>query len=245
MSVWGKIIGGVTGFMTGGPVGAVLGAAMGHAADAGVGRADLTALLGSKEQLFAVSVVVLSAKLAKCDGPVKRAEVDAFKRMFRIPPANMAEVGQLFDQARQDAEGFEAFADRVGQAFADNKAMLEDVLAALFTIARADAPLTRGEVRFLQRVQQGFGLDAAAWERARDGQGPRPQEQSVDPYAILGLPANASDDEVRATWRNLMRENHPDVLLARGVTPEFTKRATDKVAEINNAWDRIKRARKL
>ena len=250
LSVWGKIIGGVTGFMTGGPVGAVLGAAMGHAADSGAGRlaagADLSALLGSKEQLFAVSVVVLSAKLAKCDGPVKRAEVDAFKRMFRIPPENMAEVGQLFDQARQDAKGFEPFADRVGQAFADNRAMLEDVLAALFTIARADAPLTRGEVAFLQRVQVGFGLDAAAWVRARDGQAGRPaQEPGFDPYAILGLPANASDEELRTTWRKLMRENHPDALLARGVTPEFAKRATDKVAEINNAWDRIKRERKL
>lgn len=246
MSFWGKIIGGVTGFMTGGPIGAVLGAAMGHAADSGVGRADLTALLGSKEQLFAVSVVVLSAKLAKCDGPVKRVEIDAFKRMFRIPPENMAEVGQLFDQAREDAQGFEAFADRVGQAFADNKVMLEDVLAALFAIARADAALTRGEVAFLQRVQVGFGLDAAAWERARDGQGPRAQQEpGVDPYSILGLPANATDEEVRATWRKLMRENHPDTLLARGVTPEFSKRATDKVAEINNAWDRIKRARRL
>ena len=246
MSFWGKIIGGVTGFMTGGPIGAVLGAAMGHAADSGVGRADLTALLGSKEQLFAVSVVVLSAKLAKCDGPVKRVEIDAFKRMFRIPPENMAEVGQLFDQAREDAQGFEAFADRVGQAFADNKVMLEDVLAALFAIARADAALTRGEVAFLQRVQVGFGLDAAAWERARDGQGPRAAaENVVDPYAVLGLGAKATDEEVRATWRRLMRENHPDALLGRGVTPEFAKRATDKVAEINNAWDRIKRARRL
>jgi len=246
LSLWGKIIGGVTGFMTGGPIGAVLGAAMGHAADSGVGRADLTALLGSREQLFAVSVVVLSAKLAKCDGPVKRAEIDAFKRMFRIPPANMAEVGQLFDQARQDAQGFEPFADRVGQAFADNKAMLEDVLAALFAIARADAALTRGEVAFLQRVQVGFGLDAAAWERARDGRGPGAAAESVvDPYAVLGLGAQATDEEVRATWRRLMRENHPDTLLGRGVPPELAKRATDKVAEINNAWDRIKRARKL
>ena len=246
LSFWGKIIGGVTGFRTGGPIGAVLGAAMGHAAESGAGRADLAALLGSKDQLFAVSVVVLSAKLAKCDGPVKRAEIDAFKRAFRIPPQNMAEVGQLFDQAREDAQGFEPFADRVGQAFADNKAMLEDVLAALFAIARADAPLTRGEVAFLQRVQLGFGLDAAAWVRARDGHATRPREEpGMDPYATLGLPANASDEEVRATWRRLMRENHPDALLSRGVTPEFAKRAADKVAEINNAWDRIKRARKL
>ena len=75
LSFWGKIIGGVTGFMTGGPIGAVLGAAMGHAAESGAGRADLAALLGSKDQLFAVSVVVLSAKLAKCDGPVCSANL--------------------------------------------------------------------------------------------------------------------------------------------------------------------------
>src|SRR3954466_14722098 len=83
LSLWGKIIGGVAGFMTGGPLGAVMGAALGHAADRGGARgagglfgrpsvreaADLAAMLGSKEQLFAISVVVLAAKLAKCDGP--------------------------------------------------------------------------------------------------------------------------------------------------------------------------------
>jgi DnaJ like chaperone protein len=42
-----------------------------------------------------------------------------------------------------------------------------------------------------------------------------------------------------------MRENHPDALASRGVPKEFIDRATGKVAEINNAWDRIKRERKL
>ncbi|MFL1464174.1 TerB family tellurite resistance protein [Roseococcus sp. DSY-14] len=254
MSFWGKIIGGIAGFATGGPLGAVLGAAAGHAADAGVmgGRlgpnaATLASLLGSKEQLFAISVVVLSAKLAKCDGPVVRAEIDAFKRLFRIPPENMRDVARLFDEARETAEDFEPFADKLGEAFADNKAMLEDVLAALFQIARVDGPLTKGEVRFLQRVQLGFGLRAQEWERARDGQA-RPgagESPGLDPYRVLGLPADATDEQVRAAWRKLMRENHPDTLAARGVPPEFVKRATDKVAEINAAWDRIKRDRKL
>ncbi len=254
MSFWGKIIGGIAGFATGGPLGAVLGAAAGHAADAGAFRrrvtpdaAGLAAMLGSKEQLFAVSVVVLSAKLAKCDGPVVREEIDSFKRLFRIPPENMRDVARLFDQAREDSDGFEPFADRLGEAFADNRMMLEDVLGALFQIARADGPLTRGEVRFLQRVQQGFGLDATAWERARDGRGRMTSAgpPGVDPYQVLGIPPQASDEEVRATWRKLMRENHPDALAARGVPAEFIRRATDKVAEINAAWDRIKRERRL
>ncbi len=251
MSFWGKIIGGIAGFATGGPLGAVLGAAAGHAADAGVmgGRlgpnaATLASLLGSKEQLFAISVVVLSAKLAKADGPVVREEIDAFKRLFRIPPANMKDVAQLFDEARETSDGYEPFADKLGEAFADNRAMLEDVLSALFQIARADGPLTKGEVRFLQRVQTGFGLQSREWERARDGER-RPDSTGLDAYAVLGLPADATDEQVRAGWRKLMRENHPDTLAARGVPPEFVKRATDKVAEINAAWDRIKRERKL
>src|SRR5579859_6707468 len=106
MGYWGKVIGGVTGFAMGGPLGAVVGAALGHAADAGAiptmrlpfgaappgvgwSPARVAALLGRKDQLFAISVVVLSAKLAKCDGAVKRAEIDAFKRSFRIPPQSV------------------------------------------------------------------------------------------------------------------------------------------------------------
>ncbi|TCZ53384.1 TerB family tellurite resistance protein [Roseicella aquatilis] len=266
MGLWGKIIGGVAGFMTGGPLGAVMGAALGHAADQGGGRgtsglfgrpsvreaADLAAMLGSKEQLFAISVVVLAAKLAKCDGAVKREEIDAFKRLFRIPPESLREVGQLFDQARDSADDYRPFAQRLGEAFQDNKGMLEDVLNALFQIARADGPLTKSEVAFLQGVQVGFRLDSTSWERARDnrtqggggGSGPTMQT-GPDPYAVLGVPKSSTDEAVRLAWRRLMRENHPDSLAARGVPPEFVKRATDKVAEINAAWDRIKRERKL
>ncbi|MGG5810377.1 TerB family tellurite resistance protein [Falsiroseomonas sp. CW058] len=261
MSVWGKILGGVGGFLTGGPLGAVVGAALGHAADQGAltggriapGAADLAALLGNRETLFAISVIVLSAKLAKADGPVKRQEIDAFKAMFRIPPENLREVGQMFDKAREDGEGWEPFAERLGEAFADNRAMLEDVLAALFYIARADGPVTRGELPVLQGIHLRFGLDAAAWDRAKAGSpasgggggAVEQQQKTDDAYATLGLTAAATDEEVRLAWRKLMRENHPDALAARGVPPDFVARATQKVAEINAAWDRIKRQRGL
>ncbi len=256
MSIWGKLLGGVAGFVTGGPLGAVMGAALGHAADQGPGgrvapgAADLAALLGNKETLFAISVIVLSAKLAKADGPVQRAEIDAFKAMFRIPPQNMREVAQMFDEARRDTGGWEPFAERLGEAFADNRAMLEDVLAALFYIARADGPMTKGELRVLQGVHQRFGLDTAAWDRAKGGQAgqggaAQRRVEEIDAYAVLGLPATATDEEVRLAWRKLMRENHPDGLAARGVPAEFVDRATRKVADINAAWDRIKRQRGL
>jgi DnaJ like chaperone protein len=239
----------------------MVGMAMGHAADEGLlskgaqrfmpGGADLAAMLGNRETLFAISVIVLSAKLAKVDGPVKREEIDAFKRSFRIPPENLSEVAQLFDRARDSAEGFEPFAERLGESFADNRGMLEEVLAALFHIARADGPVNNAELGFLKQVHLALGLDRLAWERAKEG---RPAgtgntteatPTEADAYLVMGVSRAASDDELRAAWRKLMRENHPDSLAARGVPAEFVKRATDKVAEINAAWDRIKRERGL
>ena len=259
MGYWGKIIGGVAGFAMGGPMGAVVGAALGHAADSGAlphmqlpfgqnaawNPARVAAMFNRRDQLFAISSVVLSAKLAKCDGPVKREEIAAFKRYFRIPPESVRDIGRLFDQARDSADGFEAYAKQLGDAFADNRGVLEDVLAALFGIARADGPVNGREQDFLLRTHRGFGLDQVAWDRARGGTPRQPASDEPDPYATLGVSRSASAEELRATWKRLMRDNHPDSLAARGVPAEFIARASDKVARVNAAWDRIKRERGL
>lgn len=252
LSLWGKIIGGMAGFAMGGPFGAVMGAALGHAADGGTTRVqdidprpELAAQIQNKDQLFSIGVIVLSAKLAKSDGPVKREEIDAFKRVFRIPDENMRDVGLLFDRAREEAGGFETFATRMGVVFADTPHMLEEVLTALHHIARADGPLTRGEAIFLAKVRRSFRLDEAAGERASTGRAAPPEPIGVDPYSVLGVPQGASDTEVRQAWRQLMREHHPDSLAAKGVSEELVRGATRRVADINAAWDRIKRARNL
>jgi DnaJ like chaperone protein len=256
MGYWGKLLGGAAGLVMGGPFGAVMVAALGHAADQGalprfkmpsfgLNQARIAAMLGGRDQLFAVGVVVLSAKLAKCDGVVVREEIDAFKRQFRIPPNAVRDVGRMFDAARDSTDGYEGYAGQLGDAFADNPGVLEDVLTALFAIARADAPINRRELDFLGRVHRRFGLSPIAWDRA-SGVAPRFRpEPTDDAYAVIGVPRTATDEEVRAAWKALVRANHPDSLASRGVPPEFIASATDKVAGINAAWDRIKRERGL
>lgn len=265
MSYWGKLLGGVAGFAMGGPLGAIMGAALGHGADrgglaglgvntgpgsflgGGFGPARLAASLGNRDQLFAVAVVVLSAKLAKADGPVNRAEIDAFKTHFRIPPDSVRDIGRLFDQARESAEGYEEYARELGRGFAESKGLLEDVLAALFAIARADKPLTVAEHDMLRAVHNAFGLDNLAWDTARGAAAHRaPATAPIgDAYTTLGTTSDATPEQLRAAWLRLMRENHPDSLAAKGVPAEFIARASDKVARINAAWDRIKRERGL
>jgi DnaJ like chaperone protein len=268
--LWGKIIGGVAGFAVGGPAGAVMGAALGHAADSGaipqiqkglkgflpgnlgsssapLNSARLAAMLGQREQLFAIAAVSLSAKLAKCDGPVNRAEIDAFKRAFHVPPQNVPTVGRLFDEARKSPAGYEPFAEELALAFeSDNRVVLEEVLRSLFVIARADGPLNAAETRFLTEVHQRLRLDRFAWDQAMHGTQDRARNSTEgDPYLELGLTRAATNDELREARKRLMRENHPDSLAARGVPPEFVARATERAARVNAAWDRIKRERGL
>ena len=260
MSYWGKLLGGVAGFVLGGPLGAMVGAAMGHAADGGLpkldlrhllgadafGPARLAASLGQRDQLFALAVVVLSAKLAKCDGAVNRAEVDAFKRQFRIPPESVRDIGRVFDEARESPQGYETYAAELGRAFADNKSLLEDVLTALFNIARADRGLVVAEHEMLRQIHHLFGLDHLAWDQARGAAArPEPGQAAADAYAVLGVSKDATAESMRAAWLRQVRESHPDRLTAQGVSPDLVARAGDRVARINAAWDRIKRDRGL
>lgn len=261
MSYWGKIIGGTAGFFVGGPYGAVIGAALGHAADTGsvehlrrpfvqsssFSPTKFASLLGRRDEVFAISVTVLAARLSKCDGPVNRREIDAFKRHFRIPPESSHQIARLYDQARDNTEPFEPYAAQLAESFSDNRAVREQVLLALFSIARADAPLNDVERDFLFRVFRQLRLDQGAWDRAlgERAQAPTSEADPNEAYRELGVSASASAAEIRAAWKKLVRENHPDSLAARGVPADFIARATDKVARINAAWDRVKRERGL
>ncbi len=241
--IWGKIIGGAAGFAVGGPLGALVGAVAGHAVDRlRAGPTDDAGADQARETAFTIAVIALSAKMAKADGRVTREEVDAFKRIFQVPPDEMKNVGRVFDLARKSASGFEPYARQVARMFQSNPAVLEELLDALFMIARADQVMHPAEISFLKEISRIFGFDDATFERIRAGHA---GADAADPYAILGVSRDVGDDEVRAAWRKLIRENHPDTLIAQGMPEDFIAVATDKMAVINAAWDQIREQRGL
>lgn len=241
--IWGKLIGGAAGFALGGPLGALVGVAGGHVVD----RLRASQAGGEPEEetrqvAFTIAVIALSAKMAKADGRVTRDEIDAFKRLFRVPPGETANVGRVFDLARKDARGYEPYARQVGRMFARQPAVLEELLEALFLIAEADGVVHPAEIEYLRGVAGIFGFDEATFERIRAG---RAGAGGPDPYAVLGVAPDASDDDVRAAWRRLVRETHPDRLIAQGMPQDFIDVATGKMAAVNAAWDRIRTQRGL
>ncbi len=193
---------------------------------------------------FTIAVLALGAKMAKADGTVTRDEVTAFRRIFTFPQGEEAHAAHVFNLARQDVAGFDAYARKIARLFnpegrklcADDHHVLVDILEALFQIALADGSYHAGEDAFLTHVADAFGLDEACFRivRARLVEGaPR------DPYDVLGLPQGAPRDEARKAWKALVRDTHPDVMQARGVPPEAMKLAERRMQLINEAWREI------
>ncbi len=233
MSVWGKVSGAAAGLVVGGPVGALVGALAGHFlvdrdSDPGV--------------TFTIAVVALAGKMARADGAATEKEFEIFHQIFGVPPQEEANVRRVFNLARQDIAGFEYYAGQIAQLFRDNPAVLEDVLDTLFEIAKADGVLHPCEAKFLERVAEIFGFAPNEYRRIRASHF---APELTDPYVILGVSYAADDEEIRQTFRRLVRENHPDSLIARGVPAEFIRLATDKLAAINGAYEKIRAERGL
>ncbi|HEX2760555.1 MAG TPA: TerB family tellurite resistance protein, partial [Rhizomicrobium sp.] len=158
----------------------------------------------------------------------------------QVPPQEENNVRRIFNLARQDVAGYEAYAGQIARLFRDNPALLEDVLDGLFEIAKADGVLHPAEAQFLERVADIFGFAPNEFRRIRASHF---APELTDPYVILGVSYNAGVEEIRQTYRRLVRENHPDSLIARGVPEEFLKLANDKLAAINTAYEAIQKER--
>ena len=186
---------------------------------------------------FTIAIIALGAKMAKADGLVTRDEVTAFRRIFAIPPGEEQNAARVFNLARQDIAGFDAYASKIRAMFrAHDRDILIDLLEGLFHISMADGHYHDGEDLFLAEVARRFDLDERCFNQLRarlvDG-APR------DPYEVLGVPHDAPLDQIRAAWRAAVKSSHPDIMLARGVPPEALKLAEGRLQAINEAWEAI------
>jgi DnaJ like chaperone protein len=188
---------------------------------------------------FSIGMIALSAKMAKADGVVSESEIAAFKQVFHVPERELSAVARVFNLAKQDVAGFEAYAAQMAKLFEPASSVLEDVLDGLFHIAKADGAFHPGEHGFLEQVAEAFGFSAADFARIRA----RHVVVKDDPYLILGVGHDAGLDEIKARYRVLVRENHPDRHIAAGVPQEMIELATERLQVINEAYDRIVRER--
>jgi DnaJ like chaperone protein len=190
---------------------------------------------------FTAAIVGLGAKLAKADGLVTTDEVAAFSRVFRVEPQDEASMRRVFNIARQTVLGYESYAKRIAKRYSQRPCLLEGVLDGLFRIAASDGTITAEELDYLHSVSGHFGFSEDTFRRIKASHlGP----DGDDPYLVLGVRHDATFEEVRAAYRRLMLENHPDTMAgAKSAPREFEPVAHEKSAAITTAYARIRAER--
>ena len=237
MSIWGSLIGGAIGLSFGGPLGMLLGSFIGGR----ISKARSSIRHSSFQQnqeIFAISLIVLSAKLSKADGQVSREELIAVKDKLKIPESELDQVGKIFNKAKEESAGYEPYAKQIAEVYRGNINVLEEVINTLFYIAEADGHVSDNELMMIEDIAKIFGLNETQINGIKES---RKSSDKLNPYIVLESKPEDSLEAIRKRYIKLSKEHHPDLLLSKGVPQEVIDESKAKMRAVNSAWDQIQK----
>lgn len=250
---YGKWIGGLMGFVTMGPLGALAGFAIGSLFD-NANENDMETSGSQNEYAgqrnsFLFSMLVMASYIIRADGRIMHSEMEFVRNFLRN---NFGEVAvsegeqilmNLFEQRKQmDKSNPMAFKNTIhecGAQIASNMSYEErlQLLRFLTQIAQSDGNVCKEEIEALKEVALAMGLSYQEVESMLNMRG-----KSLDEaYKVLEISPNVSDDEIRAAYKKMVLKHHPDRVATLG--EDIRKAAEEKLQDINNAKERIYKAR--
>lgn len=187
---------------------------------------------------FPTMLIALSAAVMKADGKVLRSELDFVKAFFA------QQFGPQFNQ--QHLKTLKQFLDSgeipLAKICQDLKMRLQpevrvQLLHYLFGISKADGDVSDSEIRMIKHIADMMGVSNVDFESVKNM-----FYRNVDSdYKVLGIEANASDDEVKKAYRKMAIKFHPDKVAQMG--EEYQKGAKEKFQKVQESYDAIKKRR--
>ena len=237
MSIWGSLIGGFVGFSFAGPIGALIGSMIGGRISS-ARRSGFRQNFARSQQMFAISLIILTAKLSKADGHVSKEELVAVKQKLKIPEHEIDQVGKIFNKAKEDSLGYEPYAQQIAQIYQRQPAVLDEVVNILFYVAEADGEVSEPELIMIKNIANIFGLNASQFNGIKES---RKSSDKLNPYVVLGCDSSDDFATIRKKYLKLSKEHHPDVLVSKGVPKEVIEESKKKMRAINSAFDKIEK----
>ena len=237
MSIWGSLLGGVIGFSFGGPFGALLWSFLGWK----ISKLNSSKTIGNQQnsqEVFALSLIILSAKLSKADGHVSKEELIAVKDKLQIPDSEIDQVAKIFNKAKDESTGYEPYAKQIAEIFRGNLNVLEEVVNILFYIAEADGHVSNDEETMIANIAYIFGLSQKQYQSIKES---RKTSDKLNPYIVLESQPTDDLKTIRKNYIKLSKEHHPDLLISKGVPVEVINESKNKMRSINAAWDQVQK----
>jgi DnaJ like chaperone protein len=248
MGWFGKLTLGALGLLMGGPLGAIAGAALGHHLFDREDRTEPETLpFGQSDQAKAAYFVCLFSvlgKMAKADGVVTREEintVDQFLSTLSLPEQEKQYARNIFNEAKKSPYTIDDFAGQLYQVNQSQPVILISFMDLLFKLASADGKLHEAEEAALYRLKAIFRISDTQFINLRSVN----FKQNDMYYRILNCTKESPDDEIKASYRKLVKEYHPDMIISKGMPEEFVEEATKKFQEIQGAYEKVRGERGL
>jgi DnaJ like chaperone protein len=248
----GKGIGGLIGAFFG-PVGSLVGVLIGHQWDQSKNGAHGGSVREISRLFFETAFEVMG-HVAKIDGRVSEDEVRIARQIMHGMRLNESQVQYAIEHFTRGKNAdypldsrLAALAEQIGggnlarafvhiqlQAAVGAGNVGAEKRQALWRVASA-LRVSRAELAQLEAIVRGFA----------SGKGAAPTSaQSLEAaYRVLGVTAEASNEEVKTAYRRLMNQHHPDKLVARGLPKSMIGVAEQKTHEVRTAYERIKTQR--
>jgi DnaJ like chaperone protein len=261
MGWYGKIIGAVLGAIIGrGLFGAIVGLLIGHQFDRRAQRGSSAA--GDRRALshaFFRATFLVMGHVAKADGRVTAQEIDAARavmRRFSLGENDVRVAIDYFTEGKRAEFPLESvLADLHASAAGRGD------LRRLFVQIQLEASMLGGGLNpparaVFARICAALGISAAEFAALEAmlrmqaygrSSGPRPAQGApsrlADAYQVLGVRPEASDREVKLSYRRLMSQNHPDKLVANGLPESMIEAAHERTRRILEAFEVVRDSR--
>lgn len=185
---------------------------------------------------LASSITAIAAKLSKIDGTTNISEINAFKRVYRLPDIN-SDYNVMFSEALADKINFEHYATRILIYSSGDNTFIKDFFDSSFMFAAADGEIKIEEIIFLKKLSDIFGFsDEYFYEKVRNFMIP----PVLDPYIVFSLRPNFSDKDLRKAYKEVVREYHPQRFASLISMPKIISIANERMECINNLFKAAK-----
>ena len=189
---------------------------------------------------FTEPLFELAGGIAKADGNVSEREVAAasdWMRRLQLDSKRTTAAVAAFERGRAEGWLCPAACDSLRTFTHEDPDLRLVLLKMLGEIAAIDAhPASQA---LLDAIAERLNVAKPTWESFRAGSANA--KQAAD-YAELEVTAEASDAEIKASYRTLIARHHPD-RMPPGASASARRAAGEKTSKLNAAYERIQRAR--
>ena len=202
-------------------------------------------------------LVSLLAKVAKSDGRVSELEARLITQVLDDLSQKVSGVSgvreylkEVYNSQKENVDNAYETARNYKRVFNLNYDTCVARLTFFLNLAYIDGEFNKSEQDVIRNIAYGFGIDKETLDEiiykfdsfygSRFGADHDEISQENDAFEVLGLSKNASLEEVKARYKELVRQYHPDILMGRGESKEVIERSTKKLQGINEAYGRLK-----